>query len=87
MSEEDPLDDPEIIFDHSELREAALSFIDSIIIELCFPRAPYPKFVLYQILHDAAEESPRETKRFTQLMWDAVGDLSVSVEGVLHRNL
>lgn len=35
--------------------------------------------MLYQILHDAAEESPKETKRFSQLMWDAVGDLSVSV--------
>lgn len=74
----DPVDESEIIFDHNELRDAALSFIDSIIIELCFPQAPYPKFVLYQILHDAAEESPKDTKRFSQLMWDAVGDLSVS---------
>ncbi|KAF9452735.1 hypothetical protein P691DRAFT_794128 [Macrolepiota fuliginosa MF-IS2] len=82
---DDPTDDQEIVFDHSELREAALSFIDSIIIELCFPKAPYPKFVLYQILHDAAEESPKETKRFSQLMWDAVGDLSECVE--LHQLL
>jgi len=76
---DDPTDEAVIIFDHSELREAGLSFIDSIIIELCFPQSPYPKSVLYQILHDAAEESPKETKRFSQLMWDAVGDLSVSV--------
>ncbi|EKM80649.1 hypothetical protein AGABI1DRAFT_105632 [Agaricus bisporus var. burnettii JB137-S8] len=77
---EDPATGPNIIFDHHELREAALSFIDSIIIELCFPQAPYPRFVLYQILHDAAEESPKDTKRFSQLMWNAVGDLSECVE-------
>ncbi|KAF5351689.1 hypothetical protein D9756_007604 [Leucocoprinus leucothites] len=77
---DDPTEEPSIVFDHTELREAGLSFIDSIIIELCFPKAPYPQFVLYRILHEAAEESPKETKRFSQLMWDAIGDLSECVE-------
>jgi hypothetical protein len=67
----------EIIFDWAELREACVSFLDSIIIELCFPRAPYPQAVLYQVLRDAVEESPKEAKRFPQALWDAVGDLSV----------
>ena len=71
--------DPEIIFDWNELRDACKSFLDSIVIELCFPRAPYPKPILFQILHDAVEESPREAKRFPQQLWDAVGDLSVSL--------
>lgn len=69
--------DQEMVFDWAELREACVSFLDSIIIELCFPRAPYPKAVLYQILHDVIEESPREEKRFPQALWDAAGDLSV----------
>ncbi|KAG6920263.1 hypothetical protein DXG01_005032 [Tephrocybe rancida] len=78
----DKPDDPEpgIIFDWQELREACVSFLDSIIIELCFPRAPYPKDVLYQVLRDAIEESPKEAKRFPQQLWNAVGDLSISVE-------
>ena len=70
--------DSEYVFDWTDLRSATESFVDSIIIELCFPRAPYPKAVLYQILHDAIEESPHDAKRFPQALWDAVGDLSVS---------
>lgn len=73
---EDP-GEAEFIFDWAELREACVSFLDSIIIELCFPRAPYPQAVLYQVLRDAVEESPKEAKRFPQALWDAVGDLSV----------
>jgi hypothetical protein len=68
----------EIIFDWAALREACISFLDSIIIELCFPRAPYPKTVLYQILREAVDESPKEAKRFPQALWDAVSDLSAS---------
>ncbi|KNZ80873.1 hypothetical protein J132_04097 [Termitomyces sp. J132] len=72
--------EPEMMFDWQELREACLSFLDSIIIELCFPKSPYPKDVLYQILRDAVTESPKEAKRFTQELWDAVGDLSISIQ-------
>ncbi len=64
-------------FDRAGLRDACRSFLDSIIIELCFPEGPYPKAILYQILHDAVEEAPKEAKRFPQSMWDSVGDLSV----------
>lgn len=66
------------VFNWTDIRTATLSFLDSIIIELCFPDSPYPKSVLFQILHDAVEESPREAKRFSQALWDAIGDLSVS---------
>ncbi|KAL4073921.1 hypothetical protein J3A83DRAFT_4506711 [Scleroderma citrinum] len=72
--------EPEMTFDWSGLKDACKSFLDSIIIELCFPKAPYPKRILFQVLHDAVEESPREAKRFPQKMWDAVGDLSVALE-------
>lgn len=69
----------EYIFDWKDLRQAADSFIDSIIIELCFPHGRYPEAVLYQLLHDAVADSPKDAKRFPQALWDAVGDLSVSL--------
>ena len=69
--------EPAVVFNWTDIRTATLSFLDSIIIELCFPDSPYPKSVLFQILHDAVEESPREAKRFSQALWDAIGDLSV----------
>ncbi|KAJ3834621.1 hypothetical protein EV361DRAFT_808140 [Lentinula raphanica] len=70
----------EFVFDWKETRKACTSFLDSIIMELCFPRAPYPKAILYQILHDAVEERPAEARRFPQLLWDSVGDLSATVQ-------
>ncbi|KAG6335576.1 hypothetical protein ID866_3516 [Astraeus odoratus] len=72
--------EPEITFDWSGIKDACKSFMDSIIIELCFPKAPYSKRILLEILHDAVDESPREAKRFPQKMWDAMGDLSVTLE-------
>ncbi|KAI6040310.1 hypothetical protein EDC04DRAFT_2894291 [Pisolithus marmoratus] len=75
-----PVGEPEIAFDWGGLKDVCKSFMDSIIIELCFPRAPYPKRILLQVLRDAVDESPREAKRFPQKMWDAVGDLSVTLE-------
>jgi hypothetical protein len=71
--------DADIVFDWDAVREACKSFLDSIIIELCFPGASYPRHILFQILHDSIEESPKEAKRFPQTLWDAVGDLSVSI--------
>ncbi|KAF7980729.1 hypothetical protein HWV62_36739 [Athelia sp. TMB] len=73
-------DEPDQVFDRDALKAACKSFLDSIVLELAFPEAPYPTAVLYQILHEAADESPRETKRFPQELWDAVGDLSVTVQ-------
>ena|ERR1700722_13554816 len=69
-----------MVFDWEKLKETCESFFDSIIVELCFPKAPYPKFILYQILHDAIVECPNDAKRFPQALWDALGDLSVSLE-------
>ncbi len=66
------------MFDYSNLRKNSDSFLDSIIVELCFPQGVYPKAILYRILHDAVDESPREARRFPQALWDAVGDLAVS---------
>ncbi|KAJ7268689.1 hypothetical protein B0H12DRAFT_61164 [Mycena haematopus] len=79
---DDDLDGPvdEYVFDWSALKEAGKSFLDSIILELCFPRAPYPMTVLYEILREAVDESPKDAKRFPQALWDAVGDLSESVQ-------
>lgn len=75
---EGDLDEPDqVIFDWNELKKAGRSFLDCIIIELAFPRAPYPNGVLYQILKDACDEAPREAKRFPQSLWDSIGDFSV----------
>ena len=73
---EDPTE-PEYVFDYNNLRKNSDSFLDSIIVELCFPQGAYPKAILYRILHDAVDESPREARRFPQALWDAVGDLAV----------
>ncbi|KAF9263366.1 hypothetical protein L218DRAFT_959393 [Marasmius fiardii PR-910] len=70
----------EVFFDWPKAREACRSFLDCIIIELCFPNGTYPQLILYSILHDAVEEAPKEARRFPQALWDAVGDLSVCVQ-------
>jgi len=69
----------EYIFDWRDLRKITDSFIDSIIVELCFPRGKYPKAILYQLLGDAVSESPNDAKRFPQALWDAMGHLSVNL--------
>ncbi|KIY44417.1 hypothetical protein FISHEDRAFT_30122, partial [Fistulina hepatica ATCC 64428] len=74
-----PENDPQIVFDNAGLKEAGRSFIDSIIIELAFPQSPYPRAILYQILRDASDESFRDSKRFSQAVWDAVGVLSDAI--------
>lgn len=77
----------EMVFDWQKLRDAGRSFLDSIILELCFPRAPYSQAVLYNILHDAIEENPREARRFPQALFDAVGDLAVGlVYGIIKKH-
>ncbi|KAJ8696378.1 hypothetical protein PTI98_006252 [Pleurotus ostreatus] len=75
-------DDDMIVFDWAglKIKDACKSFIDSIVIELCFPEGPYPTGVLFQLLHDAVEEAPHHAKRFPQALWDSVGDLAISVE-------
>jgi hypothetical protein len=76
--ESDP-DNPEYMFDWAALREACKSYVDSIVIELCFPNSQYPKYILARILEDATQEAPREKKRFPQALFDALGDLAVNV--------
>ena len=71
------MDEPDIQFDWNGLREACLSFMDSIIVELSFPRPSYPRDILFSLLHDVVEEAPKEAKRFPQMIWDAIGDFSV----------
>jgi hypothetical protein len=76
--ESDP-DNPEYMFDWTALREAYKSYVDSIVIELCLPNSQYPKYILARILEDATQEAPRETKRFPQALFDALGDLAVNI--------
>jgi hypothetical protein len=71
--------DNDVMFDVQKLKETGRSFVDSIIMEICFPNSTYPKYVLLQILHDAVKECPREAKRFPQELWDAMGELSTLV--------
>ena len=74
--------EPDMEFDHHgnnprKIREAHKSYIDAILLELVLPDSRYPPYVLMACLHDAVEECRREEKRFTQALWDSVGDLSV----------
>ncbi|THH29850.1 hypothetical protein EUX98_g4322 [Antrodiella citrinella] len=81
--------EPVVGFEFASMKLLHKSFLDSIIIELCLPNPSYPRHILYMLLQEAMEESPRDLKRFHQLLWDAVGDLSDTVkllemlEGVL----
>ena len=80
--EGDDPSDPEYMFDWSALREAYKSYVDSIVIELCLPNSQYPKYILARMLEDATQEAPRETKRFPQALFDALGDLAVNIHAV-----
>ncbi|KIP10936.1 hypothetical protein PHLGIDRAFT_125248 [Phlebiopsis gigantea 11061_1 CR5-6] len=73
-------DQPEFVFDWGQLKSVHKSFLDSIIVELCFPQSLIPKAVLLGILSEAIDETPRDAKRFPQALWDAMGDLSMSVQ-------
>ncbi|OBZ71054.1 GTPase-activating protein gyp1 [Grifola frondosa] len=67
-------DQPEYIFDWGGLKQIHKSFLDSIIVELCLPQSGIPRHILCQILGEAIEECPRDAKRFSQEVWNAVGD-------------
>ncbi|KAF7321790.1 hypothetical protein MKEN_00700800 [Mycena kentingensis (nom. inval.)] len=68
------------VFDYDALKAAGKSFIDSIILEICFPAGKYPLMFLMQLLHEGVDEAPRDAKRFPQTLWDALGDLSDAVQ-------
>ncbi|KAF7305999.1 hypothetical protein HMN09_00754400 [Mycena chlorophos] len=86
-----PDDAPEeqCVFDYAALKAAGKSFIDSIILEICFPGGHYPQMLLMQLLHEGVEEAPKDSKRFPQTLWDALGDLSdvVRLHGMLETPL
>jgi hypothetical protein len=66
-----------------KLREAHRSFIDSVVLEVALPNSEYPPYILMSLLHDAVEECRKEEKRFSQALWDAIGDFSVCIYRVL----
>ena len=76
---EDEAEDPEWLFDWASLKVMHKSFLDSIVVELCLPNSQYSKQILLQLLEEATTESRKETKRFPQALWDAVGDFSVGI--------
>ncbi|KAF6763057.1 hypothetical protein DFP72DRAFT_1030216 [Ephemerocybe angulata] len=74
--------DPELGFDLDDKKVRAItsSFLDCIIVELLLPGSKIPSNVLYQLLQDVLQESPNQAKRFTQSLWNAIGDLSFAVQ-------
>ncbi|KAG8972936.1 hypothetical protein FRB90_010085, partial [Tulasnella sp. 427] len=48
--------------------------------ELIFPESQYSLHILFAILSEALETSPKENKRFSQRLFDAIGDLSDAVK-------
>jgi len=76
---EDEAEDPEWLFDWASLKAMHKSFLDSIVVELCLPNSQYSRQILLQLLEEATTESHKETKRFPQALWDAVGDFSVGI--------
>ncbi|KAI0093110.1 hypothetical protein BDY19DRAFT_989781 [Irpex rosettiformis] len=73
-------DQPEYTFSWEQIKGVHKSFLDSIVVELCLPASAYPKQILIHILHEAIDETPRDAKRFPQELWDAMGDLSSTVQ-------
>ncbi|KAG8904489.1 hypothetical protein FRB99_001665 [Tulasnella sp. 403] len=66
-------------FRREEAMGAMKSLIDTIVMELIFPESLYPPHILFACLHDALDGSPKEGGRFTQRMYDALGDLGEAV--------
>ncbi|KZT41514.1 hypothetical protein SISSUDRAFT_1117652 [Sistotremastrum suecicum HHB10207 ss-3] len=69
----------QVLFDKAKIRSAHRSFVDAVVLEIILPDSQYPRHVLFECLHEAIEESPIDGKRFPQLLWDAIGDLAVTV--------
>jgi hypothetical protein len=67
--------------DASSLMAAHRSLIDTIIIELVLPDSRYEPYILTAALQDALDTTPREeVKKFSQAVFDALGNLSVLIE-------
>ncbi|KAG8909504.1 hypothetical protein FRC01_006899, partial [Tulasnella sp. 417] len=67
-------------FKREEAMGAMKSLIDTVVMELIFPESSYPLHILFAVLTEALETSPKENKRFSQRLFDAIGDLSDAVK-------
>lgn len=57
------------------------SLIDAVIIELVLPESQYEPHILVAILLDALDTTPKEeTKKFSQSVFDALGNFSLLIE-------
>ncbi|KAG8961729.1 hypothetical protein FRC05_005825, partial [Tulasnella sp. 425] len=63
-------------FKREEAMGAMKSLIDTVVMELIFPESEYPLHILFAILAESLETSPKENKRFSQRLFDAIGDLN-----------
>ena len=66
-------------FDSNALKNLYKSYIDSIVVEFTLPSSRYPVHVLVALLRNCLEEAPKDADRITQAMFDAMGDLCVSL--------
>lgn len=78
--------DPKVAFEATQVRPVYKSFMDSIVMELCLPDSEFSVNALIYCLHMVQEESPRETKRCPQAMWDAISALSVSIKKIFRSS-
>lgn len=69
--------------DLRQLRQAHKSFIDAIVLEIALPNSQYPPHILMTLLREAVDECKREEVRFSQVLWDAIGDFSVGFSETL----
>lgn len=64
--------------DPAKVLAAHKSLIDAVIIELVLPESRYETHILLAVLQDALDTTPKEeTKKFSQSVFDALGNLSV----------
>ncbi|KAG9027852.1 hypothetical protein FRB95_007333 [Tulasnella sp. JGI-2019a] len=66
-------------FRREEAMGAMKSLINTIVMELIFPQSKYPLHILYAILRESLDGSPAEGTRFSQGLFDAIGDLGDAV--------
>ncbi|KLO05605.1 hypothetical protein SCHPADRAFT_719873 [Schizopora paradoxa] len=56
------------------------SFLDSTIMELCFPKSHYTPSTLYRCIAYLEEEKSKHLSECSQEMWNAIGDLSIILQ-------
>lgn len=60
------------------MKDVFTDLVDLIIVQLALPGdAQYSLYQLYALLHEALADQPKEEKRLSQQLNDAIGDLSV----------